>query len=236
MQRERYRIDDEVPMGSPRGMFANGVGHRWARAFVSRRFHEPGGMGYQMRMGAGLGPLEMPRDAAGYRVMGDGKPEWVTWAEIHAERARRQRERLGQIRGVKVTFPRRAQLWVFLNSGWLYSGWHVYVRYWNAACETRDRVEYLGYRGGYDDERIAAELFDLLPMGAGESAGDYLMPPPIYQRVNVWCEAFTKRYPKRKTKSDPRKAGLLNGWTDARSFFLDRAAAVQAVAERGAGW
>jgi len=219
-------------MGSPRGIFANGVGHRWARTFVPRSFHEPGGEGYMMRKGAGLEPLDLPRDAAGYRVMGDGMLEWVTWAEIHAERARQQGERLRQVRRVEVSFPRRAQLWVFLNTGWLYSGWHVYVRYWNPVSQMRDRVEYLGRRGGYDDERIAAELFDLLPMGAGESAGDYLVPPPVHRRVNAWCQAFAKRYPKRRTKADPRRAGLLNGWTDGRSFFLDRAAALEAVEPR----
>lgn len=154
-------------------------------------------------------------------------------------RAERQRAELARKRQPGERWPRRAQLWVFFVEGWLHVGWHVYVRYWSTT-ERRDgggRLAYLSSRRfGYNDERVEAELFDLVPMAAGEVAGDYLIPPPVWERVNTWCEAFAKAHPKRKTKTDPRRAGLLNGWTDGRSFFLDRAAAEAGVAAREALW
>lgn len=107
------------------------TGRLGAKSFVPRKCHEPGGFGYMFRKGAGEEPLVLPADAAGYRVMFDGSFEWVTWKEIHAARSKRQAEELERKRRSKgERWPKRAQLWVFRNEGWLYGGWHVYVRYW----------------------------------------------------------------------------------------------------------
>lgn len=218
---ERYRIQDEVDMGSPRGMFSGGSSHRWARTFVPRSSQEPGGFGYLLRTGAGKPPLELPKDAAGYNVMQDGSWEWVTWKQIHRRRAEQQRERLARIRQPQEQFPKPAQLWVFYNDSWLYGGWHVYVRYWSALTRNAEYARGGRHKGGWSDARIAS-LKEKIPLDLPSDREGWLLPPEPWRVAEEWCEAFVAAYPKRKTKEDPRKAGLLNGWTDGCDFFLTR--------------
>jgi len=163
----------------------------------------------------------MPKDAAGYRVMFDNSWEWVTWKEIHAARAKRQAEELERKRWVKERWPKRAQLWVFYNAGWLWSGWHIYVRYWETV-RGRGRVEYVhtGYKGKWESARRRG-LMARLPMGTAGDEG-WLFPRPEWEIQQEWCAAFAKAHPKQPTKEDPRKAGILNGWTDGKDFFVTR--------------
>lgn len=222
-----YYISADVDL-SVAGLFA---GARRAKSFVSRKCHEPGGFGYMLREGTEEGPLEMPKDAAGYRVMFDGSFEWVTWKEIHAARSKRQAEELERKRRSRgKQWPKRAQLWVFHNEGWLYGGWHVYVRYWVEPGKWNGPVQYVhtGYKGSWDPSRLG-ELKARMPMGVPGNAG-WLFPRPDWEVQAEWCEAFAKAHPKRKTKKDPRRAGILNGWTDGVSFYLTRDDALRATA------
>jgi hypothetical protein len=91
-------------------------------AVIMRSACEPGGVC------AAWGPL--PRDVSHViidRSSGSGKPRFVTWKEIHAERTKRQMERLRCKRGDYSRLERRAirvRTW-YLDSE-IYGGWHCY--------------------------------------------------------------------------------------------------------------
>jgi hypothetical protein len=224
--RGAYYISGDVDL-SVSGLF---TGRRCAKSFVSRKCHEPGGFGYMLRKGAGEEPLVLPPDAAGYRVMFDGSFEWVTWKEIHEARSKRQAEELQRKRRSRgERWPKRAQLWVFRNEGWLYSGWHVYVRYWVQPGEWNGPVQYVntGYKGRWDESRLR-DLMARIPMGVAGDQG-WLFPRAFWEVQAEWCEALAKAHPKRKSKEDPRRAGILNGWTDGVSFYLSREEAARAA-------
>lgn len=173
--------------------------------FIPRKAHEPGGMGYQLRKARGLDPLVINRETAGWR---DGEP--VTWREIHAERAAKQREHLDGILRVEVQWPKPAQLWVFYVPGPFFAGWWVYISHFKGG-----RRETLGVGGLKGDvtEREVRDLMRLWPCGllAGVATREQ------------WCEAFAKQYARKKTRRDPRKAGLLTGWTDGMTFRAQKA-------------
>lgn len=220
--REAYDMSGDVDM-SVSGLF---TGRRCVKSFVPRKCHEPGGFGYLLREGAGEAPLVLPPDAAGYRVMFDGSFEWVTWKEIHASRSKRQAAELERKRrSAGERWPKRAQLWVFYNEGWLHQGWYVYVRYWTQSREVE--YVYTGYKGGWDESRLR-DLMARIPMGGPGNEG-WLFPRQIWEVQAEWCEALAKAHPKRKGREDRRKAGILNGWTDGVSFYLTRDEAAGAL-------
>lgn len=178
--------------------------------FVPRAVHEPGGFGYCARQARGLPPLVLPRNAAGYRVdAGGGESELVTWKEIHQQRAERQREQLKQKLWTDERWRvRPAQVWVFENTSWLYGGWWCYIR------TLHDTKWYGSTRKGEvrEGSALALELMRLIPCGV----------LPLRENFGEWMRAFAAQHPKPKSKKDPRKAGILNGWTDGNDFFLTK--------------
>lgn len=182
---------------------------------MNRAAHEPGGICYQLRMARGLPPLNIPPDVAGWRqeysgrfpVPGGMVP--VTWAEIHAERAERQRERLEWIRRPARERVRAAQVWVFLipDSFNFFTGWWMYLRTLGGDIASGGPKGNVSARSG-----LGKRIMELIPCG--------VLPMP--ENFDQWCEAFVKLHPKKKGKKDKRRAGIFNGWTDGDSFYLKR--------------
>jgi len=184
--------------------------------WISRNVHEPGGFGYILRKAKGLAPIQIPRDVAGWAVDVGGRHHAVTWSEIHAQRRERQKLILQSIRSQRRDWPRPAQLWAFDNGDQFpFGGWYLYIRYRDG-----DRIGYLSGGGAKGDVRegsiLATHLRTIIPL---------VLPTEPWSE---WMRAFAKACPKRKAPRDPRPAGILNGWTDGRSFYLTRDAAAQA--------
>ena len=175
--------------------------------FIPRKVHDPGGMGYIVRVARGLPPLILPRDAAGYESDYTGHRN-VTWKEIHARRTAEQNRRLEWKRQVDTENRiRPAQVWTFFVPGLLFGGWWCYIRQFDGETICGD-----GYkRDVTKDSELALHLMTIIPLG--------LFPSP--DNFERWTIAFAKEFPKTKTKRDSRKAGILTGWSDGRRFELD---------------
>ena len=183
--------------------------------FVPRKCHEPGGIGYLMRTGAGMPPLDLPRDAAGYRSYQTGEHEWVTWSEILQKRREWQRERLQAIESRYRVKPavRPAQLWVFDNGDMFpFGGWWCYLRTWKPG----GGVDYIGDGGPKGDVSTRGTLWrhlmQTIPMWLFPHEGNFA----------AWCAEIARLHPKRPRGGSDRPEGILNGWTDGRRFALHR--------------
>jgi hypothetical protein len=171
-------------------------------SFISRNAHEPGGIGYQIRIAAGKNPLAIPPEVAGYMV-GGGESIPVTWSEIHDRRRQEQRKRLADIRYCPPRDWQPVTLWAFENPGTLFGGWWCYLT-------TRDG-SHLGSgpkNNVAPSSDLALNLMSNIPLG--------IAPHPHH--FDAWMQAFAAAHPKPKTQTDRRTAGLITGWSNGRTF------------------
>ncbi|HRK15068.1 MAG TPA: hypothetical protein PK490_12300 [Prosthecobacter sp.] len=182
--------------------------------FIPRSCHEPGGFGYEWALARGEQPLELPAAAAGYRHYQDGSREWVTWEQLHAARTARQAERLAaKLWPAWHVYERRlrpAQVWVFDNEGGadgvLHAGTYCYLRWQQDGLACTPAMERRrGIRAQGSHAALALHLMRVIPLE------DLLLLPENFED---WKEAFMKAYPKVRTRNDPRRAGVLSGWSD----------------------
>ena len=170
--------------------------------YVHRSAMLPGGIFHSLRQAKGLPPIEVPKDVVGWQIEGRYS-EWVPITRgMMLERKREAQARhLQTIRRCSPSAWRRGQLWVFFVPGWLYAGWHCYVRalkeYWP-----------VDFRSGPAKEWVMRQV----PMGE----------LPLAERFDKWCAAIAKAYPKQRTRTDPRRAGIVNGWCHDGKFYLTR--------------
>lgn len=187
------------------------TGRKIQTGFISRSAHEPGGFGYLLRKGAGMEPVEIPREVAGWRTFVGGEKEVVLWSELMDKKREEQRKHLARL--LEEEEPRwvPAQVWVFFNSGWLYSGWWCYsrtARGWKRMQATKGSVK--------EGTELALHLMRTIHVG--------VLPLEDWQTFADWCAAVAKRFPKKPTKEDPRQAGIVTGWWDneRRLWFWEK--------------
>ena len=113
----------------------------------------------------------------------------VTFAEIRANRIANQRRHLERVLSCSASTRRAAHVWVFYNPGWLYGGWHLYIRtlkdrWWISTC---------------DD--MALRLMAMFPCGL----------LPMRDNFGAWKQAFAKAYARGKKG----KQGMVAIWVDA---------------------
>lgn len=180
-----------------------------ASAFISRKVHEPGGMGFELCKAKGMAPLVLPRDVAGYRSDGRGHYENVTWGEIHANRTKEQNRRLEWKRQYDDSQRiRPAQVWTFFIPGFIFRGWWCYIRQWDGDDICGD-----GHKGDVSrHSKLALHLMTIIPLGV----------LPLAENFEQWMILLANVYPKTKTKKDRRHAGILTGWSDGRWFELSK--------------
>lgn len=141
---------------------------------------------------------EWPKDVA---LCINGKH--VTWAEVHAERAERQRRTQERIYAPDPHRLRPAHLWTFFNKGWFHGGWFCYI------CPHGEESFSRGYKGYVDGgSDWALHLMREVPL---------VLPAP--ENWVAWKQEMARHHPKRRTRNDPRRAGLLAGWTDGRDWW-----------------
>ena len=112
----------------------------------------------------------------------DGKP--VTWAEIRANKTANQQRHLASI--LRCDAPRRAaHVWTFFVPGWIYGGWHLYIRtikerWWIRECD-----------------ELALDIMTMFPC-------DLL---PIRENFALWKQTFAKTY----ARASDRQQGMVAG-------------------------
>ena len=159
-------------------------------------------MGYLMeRSFAEAMGVIWPRDQA---AVVNGRP--VTWAEVHAARRKWQAEALRRKRDEQTPRIVPALVWAFFSPHWLSHGWWCYV-------VTRRESIAVNFRGFATE--LAASIMRSIPLGTF----------PQEDFFEDWMVEFAKRYPRKKTPSDRRKAGVKIGWYDRdwRRFALTKA-------------
>jgi hypothetical protein len=189
------------------------TGRKIETGFIPRASHEPGGFGFLLRKGSGMEPLVIPREVAGWRTFVGHHAEPVLWSELMDKRREEQREHLERL--LQEEEPRwvPAQVWVFFNRGWLYGGWHCYIR------TARDLKRSGGFKGGVsEDTKLASHLMWTIQVG--------VLPLSGWKTWSEWMEAVAVRWPKKKTKEDRRLAGIVTGWWDneRRLWFWEKGA------------
>lgn len=187
--------------------------------WIDRKAHLPGGIAYEFRKAAGMEPLEVPDDVAGWSrsSIGRGVPPQlraVTWRELLEKRREQQRERLERKRSC-ARGVRPAQLWVFYVDWVFFTGWYCYVREFWQGRKAEWAIKDKGYYREATD--VQMHLMRTIPCGV----------LPAEDAFPQWMEAFAKQYPKRPTKCDPRKAGQVAGWTDGNGFWLTKREALE---------
>jgi hypothetical protein len=117
----------------------------------------------------------------------NGQP--VTYADIRANKIEKQRRRLERIMGCEGTLRRAAHVWVFFVPGWIYGGWHLYIRtikdqWWIREC---------------DD--LALSIMAMFPCGL----------LPMRENFHAWKIAFAQAYAR---AAKGRKQGMVACWID----------------------
>lgn len=127
-------------------------------------------------------------------------PKWnvVTWKDIHAERAARDRSNVrGKIRdGTQEIKP--AFVWVFHNNTDFFGGWYLYIK-------TLKRDEAINFRG--TNNKLMEKAMSLFPCG-------YI---PLKQNFEPWMRAFAREFAHvgfKRTKNQ--------GLAPCRAVFDDR--------------
>lgn len=112
----------------------------------------------------------------------------VTFADIRANKIAKQRRHLARV--LECAGPRRraAHVWVFFVPGWIYGGWHLYLRtinndWWINKC---------------DD--LALSIIKMFPCG--------LLPSE--ENFYDWKQAFAETY----ARGSDRKQGMVAGWVE----------------------
>lgn len=99
----------------------------------------------------------------------------VTYADLLQERKERQARHLEMILGFNGPSRRAAHVWTFFVPGWLYGGWHLYLR-------TLKQDWWL--RADSINQELIFEIRRLFPCGL----------LPIAENFYEWTEAFAKAY------------------------------------------
>lgn len=117
----------------------------------------------------------------------------ITYADLKADRIERQKRHLGLILDNGIPLRRAAHIWVFFVPGWIYGGWHLYIR-------TINRQWWI--RRSFGDEKIIERLMKQFPCG--------LLPIP--ENFYAWKKAFAKTY---RRGHRNRKQGMIACWVDS---------------------
>lgn len=117
---------------------------------------------------------------------------WITWAEVKAERVKRQSTRLARI--LEIPQPERCAgyVWTFFVPGMIYGGWHLYLR-------TLGQEWWLSERR-YPHTELIDSLMAIFPCGM----------LPIRENFYDWKEAFAHTYSRGKRGRRPQ--GVVFGW------------------------
>lgn len=115
----------------------------------------------------------------------------VTYAEIRANKIARQRKHLAGILKCEGPQRRAAHVWTFFIPGWIYGGWHLYIRtinerWWIRECDA-----------------FALSIMALFPCG--------LLPTP--ENFGAWKLRFARTY----ARGLDRQQGMVAGWIDLGS-------------------
>lgn len=109
--------------------------------------------------------------------------EMVTYAQLKAERVKRQREHLHQVTTVETPVRRAAYLWTFYQPGlfgFASMGWWAYLRILGQRDDHKLRWEdFVG-----DEDQLALHCMQLFPCGVF----------PARENFDLWKEAFGSQY------------------------------------------
>ena len=122
----------------------------------------------------------------------DGKP--VTFAELKAARIERQKAHMDLITDDGIPLRRAAHIWTFFVPGWIYGGWHLYIRTIKNDWWIKNR-----YSGDWE---LIERIMKQFPCG--------LLPLP--ENFGAWKSAFAKEY--RRVSPRRRKQGMVACWVD----------------------
>ena len=136
-----------------------------------------------------------PKDVAYMISNGRNGLQRVTYADIKAARIKRQKEHLGRVLACNGPMRRAAYLWTFYVPGFLYGGWHLYIRtiegsWWIRAGRPFD-----------SDWDMVLEFMRIYPCGL----------LPIRENFEDWKVAFAKAHTHGKRGGKPQ--GVIYGWT-----------------------
>lgn len=118
----------------------------------------------------------------------------VTWRQVHEERAKRQIRELENKRAEWNSVKKVAVcVWVFFVPGWLFGGWHLYLK--GVGWKRWIRPGF-----GYNDDRLTLEVMKLFPCGVF----------PALNNFYDWAPLFAKMYA--RTCPHGRKQGVSFVW------------------------
>ena len=148
---------------------------------------------------------DVPRDIAYYQSerWSDGF-RGVTWAEVHAERARRQSQILYYKRGEHRPVRRAVRISVRYFKQTLFGGWHTYI----------DGVGLSEWVRSEPAVEMLLRRFPLVPLPSG--SGCYHWVGKAYTQ---WMEAFAVRYQRGEHGGRPRGCVYCWAMVDAHSGF-----------------
>lgn len=147
--------------------------------------------------------IKWPKEIA--RIV-NGVP--VTWAEIHTGKVEQQRKHLARIRAIEDPIVRPCYVWTFFNEqDFPYHGWYCYIVTRNLkSFGDVTEAHAVNFRGLH--ACLAKSIIRSLPVGTSRGL------LPLEDQFIEWMPEFTNRYPRKKHKHDPRKAGVHFGWYD----------------------
>jgi len=131
-----------------------------------------------------------------------GRLEFVTYAQLKAERIKRQREHLRQVETVETPVRRAAYLWTFYQPGlfgFAYMGWWAYLRILGQRDDHKLRWDIVG-----SEDQLALRCMELFPCGV----------LPMRENFDLWKEEFGREYRRPGRFKDQ---GLVPIWVTLRS-------------------
>jgi len=149
--------------------------------------------------------LQWPREVA---CVVDGEP--VTWKEVHANRAERMRRKLDWKRRPAQRPRVAAWVWVFYNPHWIYQGWYCYLNWFENGRVMDMAVNFKGFHHGLAASLMREFPSGLLPIGSPRD------------QFEEWMVEFVKRFPRKKTRKDRRKAGSAFVWLDLETMTVEK--------------
>lgn len=121
-----------------------------------------------------------------------------TWKEIHAERKKSQAERLRRKLADRGPVRQAAMIWVFFVPGFIYGGWHLYVRTVHHSWWVRECC--------YSEEgHMITHCMNTWPCGM----------LPFRENFYAWKASFAKAYASGR-KRGGKSQGIVFGWVDCR--------------------
>lgn len=124
------------------------------------------------------------------------EPQFVTWADVMADRRERQAARLDRKRNAGVVRWRAVRLWVAYYDQWLMGGWQAFVDDYRNRCAWIDR----------NRKYLKETLMSLFPLVL-----------PIGDQWSQWKIEFANRYRRRRHHRKPLGVQML--WHDGHHGF-----------------